>query len=134
MPLTRCSDMRDNSQMRAVCKSAAVHFVLVAMLLRALLPAGWMPAAITRADASPFVICTVDGPLHAPAKHEPAHDRSSAPCVFAAAAPLSSPAAHVLAPLPVSRWNRFDFTPLAEAVAGSAAYRPNAARAPPASV
>lgn len=117
--------------MRTGCRSAAVHFALMAMLLRALLPAGWMPAAITPASASPFVICTVDGPLHAPAKQAPAHERASVPCVFAAAAPLSSPTAHAAAPLPVAAWNRIDIAPRIEAVSCAAPYRPNAPRAPP---
>jgi hypothetical protein len=117
--------------MRAVCRSAAVHFALVAMLLRALLPAGWMPAAITSADASPFVICTVDGPVHAPARHAPAHDRASAPCVFAAAAPLSSPVAHAAASLLAVGWSRIDFAPRIEATSSTRPYRLNAPRAPP---
>jgi hypothetical protein len=123
--------MRDNGQMRTVCKSAAVHFALVAMLLRALLPAGWMPAAIANADASPFVICTVDGPVHAPARHAPAHDRAGAPCIFAAVAPLSSPLAHAVAPLFVADWSRIDFAPRIEAASGATLYRLNAPRAPP---
>jgi hypothetical protein len=123
--------MRDKGQMRTVCKSAAVHFALVAMLLRALLPAGWMPAAITRADASPFVICTIDGPVHAPVRHAPAHDRASTPCIFAASAPLSSPVAHAATPLLIAGWSRVDFAPRLEATSSATPYRLNAPRAPP---
>jgi hypothetical protein len=118
--------------MRTGCKSAAVHLALLAMLLRALLPAGWMPAAIGRADASPFVICTVDGPLHAPARQAPAHDHAGAPCVFAAAAQLSSPVPHAAAPLPAGAWERIDSVQLLRPASCATAYRPNAARAPPA--
>jgi hypothetical protein len=126
--------MRDNCQMRTGCRTAAVHLALVAMLLRALMPAGWMPAAITPANASPFVICTVDGPLHAPAKHAPAHDRAGTPCIFAAAAHLSSPVAHAAASLPVAAWSTIDVAPRIEVASSATPHRPNAPRAPPAFV
>ena len=132
--MTPSTEMRDKTQMRTVCKSTAVHVALVAMLLRALLPAGWMPAAITSADASPFVICTVDGPLHAPVKHAPAHDRAGTPCIFAAAAHLASPLALAATPLTVAAWRRIEFAPRIEAVSHARAFRLNAPRAPPAFV
>jgi hypothetical protein len=124
--------MRDNTGMRTGCRTAAVHLALVAMLLRALLPAGWMPAAITHADASPFVICTVDGPLHAPSKHAPAHDRAGTPCIFAAAAHLSSPVKHPVALPTVADRGRIDFAPRIEAISRTTPWRLNAPRAPPA--
>jgi len=111
-----------------------VHLALVAMLLRALLPAGWMPAAISSADASPFVICTVDGPLHAPAKHAPAQDHAGTPCIFAAAAHLSSPVAHPGAPLCIAEWGRIDLAPRIEVALQPPHWRLNAPRAPPAFV
>ena len=90
--MTAAASLSDNYQMRMTCRSAAVQIALLAMLLRAVLPAGWMPAAVTSANASPFVICTMDGPLHsAPTKPSHDHDRATSPCVFASAAPLSSP-------------------------------------------
>jgi hypothetical protein len=111
---------------------AAVHLALVAMLLRALLPAGWMPAAISSADASPFVICTIDGPVHAPAKHAPTRDHASTPCIFAAAAHLSSPVAHPAVSPSVAAWSRIDFAPRIEAGSEPSHWRANAPRAPPA--
>ena len=114
-----------------VCKSAALHVVLVAMLLRALLPAGWMPGPVS---AGAFVICTVDGPV-APAKpsHAPDHDRNgTTPCVFAAAAPLSSPASAPMAPAPIAFAGHIVFAAHRDDAASLASYRPNAARAPPA--
>jgi hypothetical protein len=127
---------RDNSQMRTGCKLAAMHLALVAMLLRALLPAGWMPAAITPANASPFVICTIDGPLHpSPAKHDPSSDRDrmNTPCVFAAAAHLSPPLAN--APLLLPRFVQpIRFAQSHYDVIASASFRPNTARAPPPSL
>lgn len=112
-----------------------MQIALLAMLLRAALPAGWMPAASTSADASPFVICTVDGPLHAtPAKPIHDHDRATSPCVFASAAPLSSPAVEAVAFAPTQITSKAAFAVLRETIATAPHFRPNAARAPPASV
>jgi hypothetical protein len=101
------------------------------MLLRAVLPAGWMPAAITSANASPFVICSIDGPQHStPAKPSHDHDRATAPCVFAAvhaATPTAKPAEVT----PVTTASPIVFTPRREAITASAQFRPNTARAPP---
>jgi hypothetical protein len=121
--------------MRTALKSTALQIALLAMVLRALLPAGWMPAAITSADASPFVICTIDGPLHSsPAKQQSPsdHDRAHRPCVFAAAAPLSPPLADAVALAPSNLAAPVFFESQREAVTASALFRPNAARAPPA--
>lgn len=100
------------------------------MLLRALLPAGWMPNP-AGAGASPFVICTIDGPAQ-PAKHAPDRNRADAPCVFAAAAPLSSPAAGPALPAPALLAATIVFAPPREDAARTAVFRSNAARAPPA--
>ncbi len=75
---------------RPFARSLAVGLALGAMLLRALLPDGWMPSA---AAGAPFVICSADG-VHTGGKApaDPARERGHAPCAFAAAAPLSPPA------------------------------------------
>ena len=72
-------------------RSAAIGLALCAMVLRALLPDGWMPAAA--AGSSPFVICSVDG-VHGGGKPpaDPARESRHAPCAFAAAAHLAPPA------------------------------------------
>jgi hypothetical protein len=117
------------------CRSAAVQIALMAILLRAVLPAGWMPEAITSADASPFVICTIDGPLHAtPAKPSHDHDRATSPCVFASVVPLSSPDITIAAPTPMQFASQIAFAPLHETIITAPHFRPNAARAPPAFV
>lgn len=78
---------------------AGLHIALAAMLLRALLPDGWMPAPPTH-DANaqwiPFVICTGHGLVHldgAPgsAHHDDDQSHRFAPCPFAAAAHLAAP-------------------------------------------
>src|SRR5664279_2156870 len=59
-------------------RSAAVGLALAAMLLRALLPDGWMPVA----GPSPFTICSVDAGHHdgkSPADQEHSHAPSALP-------------------------------------------------------
>jgi hypothetical protein len=66
-------------------RSVTVQLALAAMLLRALLPAGWMPSAEAGA---PLVICTMHGAMQIapePAKHKAAGEI----CPFAAAAALA---------------------------------------------
>jgi hypothetical protein len=65
---------------------------LSAMILRALLPAGWMPNT-DGIPGTPLVICSVDGVHHVVPAHDPA--RPSRPdhviaCPFAAAAHFAS--------------------------------------------
>jgi DUF2946 family protein len=114
-------------------RQLAVSLALCAMLLRALLPDGWMPTASAAAAGSPFEICSVDG-LHSGGK-APAQDqqqqRSHAPCAFAAAAPLTPPAQAATPAVPSAVFHiaRAETAPLAPR---APPYRPNAARAPPA--
>jgi hypothetical protein len=85
--------------MSRTLRLAGVQIALVAMLLRALLPVGWMPGSADN-SSSPFVICTVNGPVHAAhlpdaGKHQPGHDdsRQNDVCPFAASIHLATPAA-----------------------------------------
>jgi hypothetical protein len=120
--------------MRTVLKSTALQIAILAMVLRALLPAGWMPEAISSANASPFVICTMNGPLHqAPAKQKPSsgHDRAGAPCVFAAAAPLSPPLADAASVSLLRVAAPIFFASSRDTFHANAIFRPNTARAPP---
>ena len=118
--------------MRTVCKSGAVQLALLAMLLRAVLPAGWMPAAITSANASPFVICSIDGPLHStPAKPSRDHDRAGTPCVFAASIHAATPTVEPAKVAPATLASPIVFTTRNETVVASSEFRPNTARAPP---
>lgn len=80
-----------------------LYIALAAMLFRAFLPEGWMPAPPSSAvDAgwAPFVICTSDGlvrlhetPGSTSRDGDPAH--RYAPCPYAAAASLAVPEAGV---------------------------------------
>jgi hypothetical protein len=94
-----------------------------------------MPAAITSADASPFVICTMDGPLHSsPAKPSKDHGRASSPCVFAASIHAATPTADTVALTPSSIAAPVRFATSHDFMVVQANFRPNTARAPPASV
>lgn len=77
---------------------AAVMLALTAMLLRALLPAGFMPGVA--AGGSSIVVCTMDGLVRIaldadgkPVKKQPAQDDAHHQqlCPFAAAVQLASP-------------------------------------------
>ena len=116
-------------------KLAGVQIALVAMLLRAILPVGWMPGAADNA-ATAFVICTVNGPVHA----APAHDggkhgqddgRQNDVCPFAASVHLATPAA-VVSVAPPTQIASFTFIHLpARAVQSAARYAIASPRAPP---
>jgi Protein of unknown function (DUF2946) len=108
---------------------AARHLALVALILRALVPAGWMPGAT--AD-TPFVICSVDGPVqHAPDGRKPADDgRQHEACPFAATPHLAStPDAPQVALPPVHEAAAVTNTLRAAAIA--ARFTPQSPRAPP---
>lgn len=63
------------------------QLALIAMIVHALLPAGWMPS---HDPSAPFVICTMNGPLqHAPDNGKLPANRHDI-CPFAAAPHLAS--------------------------------------------
>jgi Protein of unknown function (DUF2946) len=80
-------------------RRTAVVLALAAMMVRAVLPAGWMPSSQGLASGAPIVICTQTGEKHivldAHGKPVPAEQQdenpSHPPCAFAAAAALSLP-------------------------------------------
>src|ERR1700760_2250340 len=72
-------------------RQIAVSLALCAMLLRALLPDGWMPAAA--GTGAFFEICSVDGTHTGGSKAPTKQDQQQhAPCAFAAVGHLSPPA------------------------------------------
>ncbi len=107
------------------------HIALAALLLRALVPIGWMPAA--EAAGTPFVICSVNGPAqHAPdgqkLPDDSAHHQT---CAFAAAPHLAkTPDVVALAEpsLPVHVIARSEAEP---ALARPSPQRTQSPRAPP---
>jgi hypothetical protein len=110
-------------------RSVAVAFALAAMLLRGLLPDGWMPSG----QAAPFSICSVTIAHHAGGKpSQPGQEHRHAPCAFAAAAPLAPPAITALA-FGISASAVTITTAFTDDRATSSSpHRANAARAPPA--
>jgi|SRR5579862_985382 len=138
-------DIGARSRSESTLRALAVTFALAGMLLRGLLPEGWMPSA----SVSPLMLCSMDaqqasapptdtmagmpGMSKAPA-HTPMQDRSHAPCAFAAAAPLSPPPAVLLGVPPTLLATRFGSRIARLVIVRSAAHRPNAARAPPLSL
>ena len=116
---------------------AAVHFALVAMLLRALLPAGWMPNPVGAGDSF-FVVCTMDGAVqqadqHQQGKHTPDDGQHGhEECPFAAAPHVAAPATVALLAQP-SYFGRFSNPPrLAPVAVATSSYQPQSPRAPPA--
>lgn len=74
----------------------AAYFVILAMMLRALVPAGWMPNPAGTAGAF-FTICTIDGihriaPPQKSGEHAPAPAHDNSVCPFAATAHFAPPA------------------------------------------
>ena len=111
---------------------AALHLALAAMLLRALLPMGWMPS-LGGSENGPLVVCTMDAPVqHNSGKPSPddgqhSHDE----CPFAGTPHLATPAVTALLAPPASAGRILH---VHEEVAGPAtvpAFRPHAPRAPP---
>ena len=69
-------------------RKAAIHLALAAMILRAFLPAGWMPN-LDGSGQTALVICTMDGPvvdLSGKALAGKDDPRAHESCPFAAAA------------------------------------------------
>jgi hypothetical protein len=110
-------------------RSLALSLALCAMVLRALLPVGWMPNNGPDASASPFIICSVDG--HHGGNSDSDREHRHGPCAFAAAAHLSPPAFAASVPASPAEATRLAFAAADDSVVRASDYRPNAARAPP---
>jgi hypothetical protein len=115
-------------------RSLAFSLALGAMLLRAALPAGWMPNPASPGDAL-LVICTPYGLHHLPSSRAPARtplpDHGNQACPFGAAAHLSPPQMLALAIAPAWSGALLDFPSAQRLTAeapGRAAHGP---RAPP---
>jgi hypothetical protein len=135
--------------MRIRSSRAALILALAAMMLRALMPMGWMPnpAGFTN---SPLVICLMDTPSGldtAQAKdmsdmdmpgmdmqgggHDHGQQQNSQPCPFAAAPHIASAALIGEAPLPLLFARLAEKSAHETGLAHDRAYQPQAPRAPP---
>jgi hypothetical protein len=110
---------------------AGLHVALAAMVLRALLPAGWMPGP---AHGALFVICTAEGGIvhHAPGNPLDKADRDHQICPFAAGA-HAAVAANTIAISVPSGIIRF-VRPTRAIARIEIAFAPYSSRAPPALV
>ena len=113
-------------------KLAGIQIALVAMILRALLPLGWMPDT-EGSSGAPFVICTMNGPMHPANRHQPGHDdvRQTDVCPFAASIHVATPvtAAAIVPSLRVAVSALAGLPP--RAIQAVARHAPQSPRAPP---
>ena len=122
--------------MTRIFRQAALHLALAAMMLRALLPVGWMPNPAGLGQSS-FVICTADGwgwrTDHREHGQSTPNDgrHSHEECPFAAAPHFAPPAAFAQVGLPSVFWwysNSVNFSVVAPYCS---ACQPRSPRAPP---
>ena len=105
------------------------HFLLATLLLRALMPLGWMPGSAQLGQAA-WIICTADGHIqHGTPGQDDSHQHQQ-PCAFAAAHVMASPGGHAFtAPLLQAVALETRTTPAVIRVA--AVFTPQSPRAPP---
>ena len=139
--------------MRTVLRSAALQVVVLAMVLRALVPEGWMPNAEAGAYDAALMPCP--GAMHdmaqMPGMGGMHHDMASMPgmhhetpppprktghakstyCACATVAQTGTPAPDVATQLPAPASIRVAYAAAHSAPQSVSPYRPNAARAPP---
>jgi hypothetical protein len=118
-------------------RKAATALALAAMVLRALLPAGWMPAT-TGAHGATLVICTMTGPKRmtlpdAPSKNQQQQppDHASGPCPFGVAAVAFAPPLPPAIPVPCAPAQYAAQTVLSMDVPSQERRIANSPRAPP---
>ena len=127
-------------------RRAAVLFAILAMTLRGLLPAGWMPNPDGMRETA-LIICDMDTPsamahvrhegmsgMAMPASapmHKHADDGHPQPCPFAAAPHLATPSAVALLSLPSLAVQFAHPRAPRQSHAAGAGYTPQSPRAPP---
>jgi hypothetical protein len=114
-------------------RRALVHIALAALILRAFLPAGWMPNPKGPAQSA-FVICTMDGPvIGTNGKAQPGKDdpRAHESCPFAASAQLAPPVDFIALAAPQLSTTAAPRDLAAGFVARRSPFLPPASRAPP---
>jgi len=115
------------------------YFALAAMLMHALLPAGWMPSIA--ANGTAIVLCTIEGPVQIvldedgnPVEHgsgQTDDTRHAQACPFAASAPLAPPTATLAVAAPLSAHSGHPVVEQTRAAAFGARYLVPLAHAPP---
>jgi hypothetical protein len=118
---------------------AGIHLALAAMMLRALMPDGWMPNTAA-AGGMPIALCTIDGPVSLvvaetgkPAPHDPAHNdgRHVDVCPFAASPHFATVTPAVVPTLPLAEAFFAPRLPQSIVFAAGGRHTPQSPRAPP---
>jgi len=118
---------------------AAIYVALAAMMLRALVPAGWMPNTAS-AQGVPIILCTMDGPVHIvvgpdgqPVKQKPAQDdgRHHEICPFGAAPHFATPVPALVLKIPAAEAHFAALAAEPSIVGGAQRYSRQSPRAPP---
>jgi len=125
-PLARLGAGPDKAAMTLVAR----HLLLAALLLRALMPLGWMPGAPALGQGA-FIICMADGQIRhgTPARDE--SGRHPQPCAFAAASLLTTPQSPAIgAPFPAMA--SLETAMAATAMPKAGRFTPQSPRGPPA--
>jgi hypothetical protein len=124
--------------MRGVLKSAALTIAVLAMMLRAALPDGWMPSAQASA---PLMLCpgmndmsAMAGMDHRNPAPAPPHDQDHGGmvCAFSAIAHFAAPTDPTAVLAQAAVWTFVSFVATHDAPLRAVIWQPNAARAPPA--
>ena len=115
---------------KAGVKLLARHILLAALLLRALVPLGWMPGAPQLGQAA-WIICSADGQIGHGAPGKDDSSQHEQPCAFAGLHVIAAPDVPVFA-APSLRVAAVEPQDEATAAPRAARYSPGAPRAPPA--
>ena len=114
----------------------AVQLALAALMLRALLPAGWMPNP--NGGGAAFVVCTVDGAAKldrkGSGKTAPGNGHQHEECPFAVAPHLAAPTILAQLALPSIFGRRTNLPRIGIAAIHAVDYQPQSPRAPPSAV
>ncbi|HEX4160832.1 MAG TPA: DUF2946 family protein [Rhizomicrobium sp.] len=117
--------------MNSSCRALALSLAVLAMVVRGLVPAGWMP---DMDGSGRVVICTGQGPMRPASGSHRGHtlpDRGDRICPFAAAAHQSPPPAFAAAPKPIPSGLHVAQAATAERVLARRLYARHSPRAPP---
>ena len=110
-------------------KALARHLLLAALLLRALVPLGWMPGSAQLGQAA-WIICTAAGDIQHGTPGKDDSSQQHQPCAFAAAHVMAAPVAHALA-APLLQTAALESAAVPAGVSTTASFTPQAPRAPP---
>jgi len=126
----------------AFAREFAVRLALVALLVRALIPIGWMPNPHGLEAGSPIILCTMYGPVPAVIGDDGKPARPAMPgkaphsefCLLGVASAHGVPVASLSLPSPDRTQVAIAVTTRAQSITVSLRHRPQSQRGPPALV